>query len=566
MNLLAGYPLAIQVVLGNLGRQSVAEILKGLATADVIIDREGGRTESIIQCVEYSHRNLSAQAQRALLCLAPFSGFIDRNDLKNYLNQLQAVGSEVPLNKGDARRAGGSPFAELTLESLETAVTEAIRWGLLTPIDAVNPHLLTIQPLFPYFLKTKLAGEDEPFREALQLGFKNHYEELASYYQQLMQSKEPRERQLGIMFCRLEYENLYQALQIAPDRQDNSQIWQCIGLYFELGNNPVEDLAFYETLYAKFAQVNLQTAPQDFAQQIIRLFFQRANAYFKNKEYKSAKLAYQVVLDLLEGLTDKEFKSAVEARTYHQLGMVAEDTRQYEEARTYYLQALQLKIEFNDRYSQARTYHELGMVAEETRQYEEAHTYCQQALQLYIEFNDRYEQARIYHQLGRVAEETRQYEEARTYYQHALQIKIEFNDRYEQASIYQQLGMVAQKTRQYEEARTYYQHALQLFIEFNDCYRQAGNYHNLGNVAQKTGQYEEARTYYQQALRLFIEFNDRYKQASTYFCLGSLAEAESNFHEARANFQQALERYIEYQDDYWAEETKRRLAKLNGGS
>lgn len=102
MELLAGYPLAIQVVLGNLGRQSVEEILAGLAAADVNLDQEGGKTESILQCVEYSHGNLSAQAQRVLLCLAPFSGFIDRDDLKNYVNQLQAAGSEVPLVKGRA--------------------------------------------------------------------------------------------------------------------------------------------------------------------------------------------------------------------------------------------------------------------------------------------------------------------------------------------------------------------------------------------------------------------------------------------------------------------------------
>jgi 2-oxoisovalerate dehydrogenase E1 component len=36
-----------------------------------------------------------------------------------------------------------------------------------------------------------------------------------------MESKEPQERQLGIFFCRLEYENLYQALQICLANQEN---------------------------------------------------------------------------------------------------------------------------------------------------------------------------------------------------------------------------------------------------------------------------------------------------------------------------------------------------------
>jgi hypothetical protein len=40
-------------------------------------------------------------------------------------------------------------------------------------------------------------------------------------------------------------------------------------------------------------------------------------------------------------------------RTYHQLGNVAQDLREYDQARDYYQQALEIKIEFGDRYSQA---------------------------------------------------------------------------------------------------------------------------------------------------------------------------------------------------------------------
>ncbi|WP_414565836.1 MULTISPECIES: tetratricopeptide repeat protein [unclassified Anabaena] len=38
------------------------------------------------------------------------------------------------------------------------------------------------------------------------------------------------------------------------------------------------------------------------------------------------------------------------AGTYHQLGMVAEDLREYEQARDYYQQALEINIEFGARY------------------------------------------------------------------------------------------------------------------------------------------------------------------------------------------------------------------------
>jgi Tfp pilus assembly protein PilF len=38
------------------------------------------------------------------------------------------------------------------------------------------------------------------------------------------------------------------------------------------------------------------------------------------------------------------------ASTYHQLGAVAQELREFEEARRNYQQALQIKIEFGDRY------------------------------------------------------------------------------------------------------------------------------------------------------------------------------------------------------------------------
>ncbi len=80
LKLLAGYPLALEVVLANLARQTPAQILaaftsgaEGLEntpTGDLWADK----TASIVRCIEYSHSNLSPAAQALLACLAPFTG------------------------------------------------------------------------------------------------------------------------------------------------------------------------------------------------------------------------------------------------------------------------------------------------------------------------------------------------------------------------------------------------------------------------------------------------------------------------------------------------------------
>ncbi|MDJ0500775.1 MAG: tetratricopeptide repeat protein, partial [Nostocales cyanobacterium LE14-WE4] len=72
------------------------------------------------------------------------------------------------------------------------------------------------------------------------------------------------------------------------------------------------------------------------------------------------------------------------------LGIVAQEMREYAQARDFYQQALSILIEFGDRYSQAFTYQNLGILAEAQEDYTEARTNLQKALEIYIEYKDEY--------------------------------------------------------------------------------------------------------------------------------------------------------------------------------
>jgi len=501
MKLLAGYPLAMEVVLGNLRRQSAAEILAGLDSGDVTLDSGSeDKTASILKCVEYSHSNLSLDAQKLLVCLAPFSGFIDLSFLSQYAEQLQQL----------------APFERYPFEQFGGAIGEAIN-GLLLPINADSPHLLTIQPVFPYFLKTKLNQLDGATREALSEGFKNHYRGLAGYYNQLMNSKDPQEQQMGILFCKWEYENFYNALQICLEKQESISIYICLDNYLNLISDVQTCLKLSKFVCQTLEAYSLESVTSDIGFEIAEAYLKLGNCCLKTQDYSSARLTYLKRLEslqTLEALPNQQRQLAI-ATTYHNLGIVAEVLREFEQARTYCQQALQIYIEFDDRYSQASTYHQLGIVAQELREFEQARTRYQQALQIHIEFDDRYSQAPTYYQLGKVAQELREFEEARTNYQQALQICVEFSDRYSQARTYRQLGMVAQELREFEQARTHYEQALQLYIEYNDRYSQASTYGQLGLLAEAEGNPAEARTYLQQALEIFIEFGDDHSATMT---------------------------------------------------
>jgi tetratricopeptide (TPR) repeat protein/GTPase SAR1 family protein len=550
MKLLAGYPLAMEVVLANLKHQSPLEIMTAMQVADVNLDNPDGqdKTSSILKCVEYSHSNLSESAQKLLLCLAPFSSFIDRSDLPNYGKQLQKL----------------EPFQDYDFAGFDDAVQEAINWGLLSPMFE-DGRLLSIQPVFPYFLQARLNQAEEVTREALREGFKNHYIGLAGSYSNLLESKDAEEKQLGIIFCRLEYENLYNALKICLDKQESFySIYYCLYKYFQVTSDIQSRLKIAEEVNQALEKYPSELIDGELGQEAMIALDYLASAYLGTKQYEKARKSYEQKLEVVEALEsfDTRQKALSTAKVYHRLGMVAQELRDWDKARANYRQALAIKVEFNDRFEEASTYHQLGTIAQELRDWDEARANYRQALAIKVEFNDQFSQASTYHQLGMVAQELRDWDEAHANYRQALAIFVEFNDRFSQASTYHQLGTVAQELRDWDEALANYRQALAIFVEFDDRFSQASTYHQLGRVAQELRDWDEALANYRQALATKVEFNDRYSQASTYHNLGVVAQELRDWNEARANYRQALAIYVEFNDRYEQSSTYHQLGMV----
>ncbi|MBD2178668.1 tetratricopeptide repeat protein [Pseudanabaena sp. FACHB-1998] len=543
MKVLAGYPLALEVVLPNLKSQSPSQVLDALQAADFDLDSGSeDKTKSILKCVEYSHSNLSPDAQRLLICLAPFTGFIWRDEIPNYASQLQKL----------------EPFQDYDFANFDAAIQEAINWGLLEGMDESN-RLLTIQPIFPYFLKTKLATLAEATRKALQEGFKNHYQVLANSFNKLVGSKDAQAIKAGNFFCRVEYENLYYALQICLDNQENIDIFFCLYNYFEKINDIGSKLKL-----SKFVVQEQKAYPPEIrigirGYDVVIAMDSLAYSYWQTKDHKKAREIYQEVTQLClnsTGLSEWQVKGELGV-VYNQLGNLAQELREYGEASQNYEKALEIYLELGSMgfsnvvaIFQADTYHNLGVAAEAMREYEEAKHNYQQALSIYAENGNRYSQGSVYYQLGILSEKLTQYAEAQQNYQEALAIFIEYEDRYRQAMTYQVLGSFALKLKEFAKAQQYNRNALAIKIELADRYSQAQAYYDLGRVAQELQEYAEARQNYQQSLSIYIEYEDRYSQADSYQQLGMVAEELKEFSEAKINFLQALNIWFEFNDEF----------------
>ena len=142
------------------------------------------------------------------------------------------------------------------------------------------------------------------------------------------------------------------------------------------------------------------------------------------------------------------------------------------------------QLEFDDRHSAASTYHQLGMVAQEQRRFEQAEDYYRQALDIFLEFDDRHSAATTYHQLGVVAQEQRRLEQAEHYYRQALDIFLEFDDRYAPPAPITSSAGWRRSSGGSSRPRHYYRQALDIKLEFDDRHSAATTLSQFGNLAE----------------------------------------------------------------------------------
>jgi tetratricopeptide (TPR) repeat protein len=366
---------------------------------------------------------------------------------------------------------------DLPFDRLYEVVQEAVKWGLLSP-DPDNLQFLHLQPVLPYFLRNRFSGDGQQQRRiAVEKAFQDHYRDISQSLDALITSKEAKEQQIGLIVTRYEYENLLSALHLAMrEKASIIDIYNLLDAYLNRQQDhqrgqeiDVQVVQFFETLSAEELSDLLE-------KESLSAFILVSNRQVMLKQYEMATKSYQKILQMLEVIEyDTKYRRLTQASIYYNLGQVAERQRKWEEAERNYQEALQICVEYNNRYEQASTYHNLGVVAQEQRKWEEAERNYREALQICVEYNARYEQARTYHNLGAIAQEQRKWEEAERNYREALQIKVEYNDRYEQAKTYHQLGRVAQEQGKWEEARELFLQSFSIYLEYGDTYN--------GNIA-----------------------------------------------------------------------------------
>ncbi len=211
-----------------------------------------------------------------------------------------------------------------------------------------------------------------------------------------------------------------------------------------------------------------------------------------------------------------------QAAWIHQLGMLAQDRGDYDEAARQYQRALDINERIGDQPGVGGGYHQLGILAYLRGDYDQAARQYQRALDIRERIGNQPGMANSYGQLGILAQARGDYDEAARQYQRSLDIRERIGDQAGTARSYHGLGLIAQTRGDYDQAARQYQRSLDISERIGHQADTAPIYHQLGILAQDRGDYDQAARQYQRALDIFERLGDQAGMARSYHQLGIL--------------------------------------------
>ncbi len=259
--------------------------------------------------------------------------------------------------------------------------------------------------------------------------------------------------------------------------------------------------------------------------------------------------AAQLFADLAEHWHQKNDPEG-EAGAYHQLGIIAQEQRDFAAAELWCKKSLAIEEKQGNENGVAKTYHQLGRIAEEQRDFSVAEQWYKKTLAINKKQNNEYEAATTYHHLGNIAAKQGKFNAAKQWCQQALAIEEKQGNEHSAANSYHQLGNIAYEQEDVGEAKQWYRKALTIFEKQGDELSTASIYHHLGNIAQKQRDFAAAEQWYKKSLAIFEKQGDKNKAAFSYYNLGSLAIKMKQRGEAGLWFIKSIQNFSDSNDQH----------------
>jgi tetratricopeptide (TPR) repeat protein len=251
------------------------------------------------------------------------------------------------------------------------------------------------------------------------------------------------------------------------------------------------------------------------------------------------------------------------AKTFHQLGRIAQSQWDIYVAEGWYKKAIEIEEVKKYEHDAAMTYHQMGTISDMRQDFVSANEWYQKALTIFKEQKDEYCMACTYYQLGKSVQEQGNSKIAKKWYEKARTLFEKQENNHFIACIEHQLGIISQVQGNFKAAENCYKRALEVFEEQKNKQRAALTYYQLGINTRKCKDVETANKWFKKALAINEEQGNEYDKATTYRQFGIIAQEYKDFVSAEAWYKKALEISEKRKYDYDIAKTYYQLGKLS---
>ena len=386
-----------------------------------------------------------------------------------------------------------------TRQQIDQLLAALVNAGLVREIGS---EIFTLHPLLTTYLRSTV-----PVQESCELAFVQVLAEFAS----ILAPQQPHEKHNALLVMRA---NFHAALHLSKKlamRKQSVALTQCLAIHALNSRNFLEASRL-------FVALNYDAAEHEDWYLEAACYHNVGLIAQEQRQFEPARAWYRKSLAVSE--PQGALKCAAE--TYYQLGLISHDEREFDMAEKWYRTSLAIKEEQKNQRGIAQIYHQLGRLAEQEQDFDRALKRYKRTLDISEKTGDQQQAASTYHQIGVIFEKRNDVKSARGWYRKSLAIKEKQRNLYGVAVTSHQLGRIASAEGDLATARTLYLRSLDISEKQGYLQVAAGTYNELGGVAVKTGDLELAREWYLKSHNIFERESNLHGMASAYGSLGLL--------------------------------------------
>jgi tetratricopeptide (TPR) repeat protein len=377
---LRGNPLSLQVILPELRRMAPDALLQALQSGEVTLHADDpalGRERSLTASLTYRLDALDPLLRQRLGVLGLFQGVVDAG----VLTAMSAADNVPEL------------LRELARDAWRRMLDTAAEVGLLR---RVAEGYYTVHPALPWFFHDLLREAFSGHLDALERTFSTVYGAYGWQLPRMFQTN----AQGAMTLLRAEEGNLMHALRLARQHtcwDDVEAILYGLSQLLTTQGRWVEWERLITDVESEVADSSGEPLTGREPLWMALLGHRQEMAYYR-RDFDTQETILHRLKDHYEHAGDDRNLAVA----LHQLGVIAQERRQWEEAERWYRQSLAIKERLGDEHGQAITLHQLGSIAEERGNVADAVQFYERAETLFSRLNDPYSLGIVRRSLQRV--------------------------------------------------------------------------------------------------------------------------------------------------------------------